>query len=480
MIRRDILAHWCALAYLVLIPLTESLGLGHYFPGYLLLDIHRALAFVPIALLCLVAIPAVLMRETQLSTFSAGEWLGWTVFFILGALSSELSALPQAAWLEWSWVAIFFSFMVLLGSNMNRVGTILEQQATTGVIAMLTTYTLAFYIYNADFLFDPDPISTVVFYPGFNNPRVFSDYQTSLLFLVPTAIATVAKSLPMRLLGYLLGCGFFAVVFFTGSRSILLGHFVGCIVIVVFLKRRSLRPLVELGLYWIGGAGIYALLSWAHHAGGVASISAFLRGTISDRIFLWETALSLAKQNPFLGVGPLHFSANLNSVAASPHNHVMQLMAEWGLPATGLFLILFYVYLKRIFALDSGGNPESDQRFRATVLAALGALCAQAMVSPVANNPSSQMMMVWLLSLSLALSPQQPRRIEMVFSRGFAIFTLISLAIACSLLAAWAPWVADRNNCYVKAPSKPTPYYAPRFFEQGWLFPPCGGPEFDD
>lgn len=480
MVRRDILAHWCALAYLIIIPLTETLGLGQYFPGYRLLDIHRALAFLPIALLCLVAIPSVWMRKDQLGFFSPGEWLGWAVFFVLGALSSELSALPRAAWLEWSWVAIFFAFMVLLGSYLNRVGTILEQQVAIGVIAMLTTYTLAFYLYNADILFDPEPISTIVIYPGFNNLRVFSDYQTSLLFLIPTAVAATAKSVPMRLLGYFLGSAFFAVVFFTGSRSILLGHFVGCIVIVAFLKRRSFLPLIELGLYWIGGAVIYTLLSWAHHAGGVASISGFLRGTTSDRMFLWETALSLAINNPFFGVGPLHFSANLNSVAASPHNHLMQLMAEWGLPATGLFLILFYVYLRRIFALDSGESPESNQKFRAAVLAALGALCAQAMVSPVANNPISQMMMVWMLSLSVALSPRQPGRIEMAFSRSFSIFTLISLAIASSLLAAWAPWVADRNKCYIDAPSKPTPYYAPRFFEQGWLFPPCGGPEFDD
>lgn len=55
----------------------------------------------------------------------------------------------------------------------------------------------------------------------------------------------------------------------------------------------------------------------------------------SSRTVLWWRAWELVAAHPFLGVGPLHFahdSAALN-LPAHPHNWVMQIGAEWGLPA---------------------------------------------------------------------------------------------------------------------------------------------------
>jgi len=55
-----------------------------------------------------------------------------------------------------------------------------------------------------------------------------------------------------------------------------------------------------------------------------------LRTTLSGREKIWLWAWEMAIANPWLGVGPLHYSAVVNPIAAHPHQVVLQWLAEWG------------------------------------------------------------------------------------------------------------------------------------------------------
>src|SRR5699024_1175576 len=59
-----------------------------------------------------------------------------------------------------------------------------------------------------------------------------------------------------------------------------------------------------------------------------------LRTGLSSRGIIWQQAWDLFLANPIFGVGPMHFAAYPNSVAAHPHQVVLQWLAEWGLAAT--------------------------------------------------------------------------------------------------------------------------------------------------
>ncbi|MEE8338875.1 MAG: O-antigen ligase family protein [Xanthomonadales bacterium] len=59
----------------------------------------------------------------------------------------------------------------------------------------------------------------------------------------------------------------------------------------------------------------------------------------SGRLKLWSTALGYAEENPLLGIGPMNFACTGPFFfAGHPHNSAMQLLSEWGLPATLLAL----------------------------------------------------------------------------------------------------------------------------------------------
>jgi O-antigen ligase len=67
----------------------------------------------------------------------------------------------------------------------------------------------------------------------------------------------------------------------------------------------------------------------------------------------------MALQNPWLGVGPLHFSSVRNPIAAHPHQAILQWLAEWGFIATILALTIIYYGIKKGFNFIKN-NPEQN------------------------------------------------------------------------------------------------------------------------
>lgn len=472
--RRCLLALWCALGYLILAPLVDALNLRFHFPSARILDMQRVIALAPMTMLVLLVVPALLVSRRLALAFSNRELAGWALFFALGAISSGLAEYPVAAWLEWSWVASFFVFTVLLASTVPNDRQLLEQNVATAVLCAVAVYVLDFYVVNGGALFDPDPIGTDIRFPGFNNVRVFSDHQTVLLFLIPSAVALHVHSTIGRLAAHVVAGLFFALAFAAASRSLFAGHAVGCVVLIVLLGRRSVTPLFWLGRYWLLGAMLFIWI-FPDNGQGIA------RTGSSGRTFLWERAISMAIDHPWWGVGPMHFSSLYNPIAASTHNHVLQLMAEWGLPATAVFLLMAGFFARRyVLPADSGSSPPDF--FRSATIAALAALVAQSFVSPVFNNPTSQMALALLIAITVRTSDiRTPGRYD-VTRVAFAAAAVVCLVLTTTLIARWLPWIQYRNNCF--ASSKERWSYAdvlyPRFWEQGYMFKPCGGPEFSE
>ncbi len=62
---------------------------------------------------------------------------------------------------------------------------------------------------------------------------------------------------------------------------------------------------------------------------------------MSGREILWEIAIKNIMMHPWFGVGPMGFSDLSNQVAAHPHQFLLQLASEWGLPvAMGALIVL--------------------------------------------------------------------------------------------------------------------------------------------
>ena len=63
------------------------------------------------------------------------------------------------------------------------------------------------------------------------------------------------------------------------------------------------------------------------------SVSTFLRSTTSDRIFLWKEAFQIGLSHPLTGIGQWNYIVVTKSPAGYPHNMLLEIWSQWGIPA---------------------------------------------------------------------------------------------------------------------------------------------------
>lgn len=471
------------LAYLAFSPLLVPLGFPISYSGLPLMDWQRLFELATLGLVILHLAPVLIAARRMGLTLPAWQWsLPWLIFFMLGLASSVRASVPAVALLDWSWNLCWFMATALIVALTPESRSTFNKSVAVWTIAVLASYTMIFFSGNANALFAQSP-SAALHFPGFNHVRVFSDYQTVVLFFIPAAINALVAGNGWRIACWLLAGLYVALALASGSRSLILGQLAGLAAIALLLRRHRAEFLGAQLKMWFLGAVFYALMFALipylirGSAVGVADTNDFLRFSTSMRDVIWNLALGMFLDNPLLGSGPMHFAVAINPVAASPHNHIMQLLAEWGGPAALIFVVMVARFLRQalgeVFA-PARSEAGMDRDFRLAATAALVALLAQSLVSPVFNNPASQI----LLSVLVVLVASPSTGIMTDGSRGFAAGALAVLVLAVWLVAPWVGRLADRNGCYIASmmSSRPAPttiLLMPRFWQQGWFYPPC-------
>ena len=243
---------------------------------------------------------------------------------------------------------------------------------------------------------------------GFSNPRFFGQVATLLLPLLLLGWAFAPAQWPRRwawLLGALAVLTW-AVVLSTGTRGtvLALGTSAALLACLGPLGRR-----VALGLLLTGLLG--ACLSWLLFTVLppllLADPTTFnhpasrLTFSLSGRELIWNLAWDMIRQQPLLGVGPMHFAAHPNPVAAHPHNALLQGAAEWGLPAALLLIAwlgrAYWQLLRRCHRAALPLAGDSNPALRMALLASLTGAATQSLVDGVLVMPTT---LVWLCLLA--------------------------------------------------------------------------------
>lgn len=465
------------IAYAIFAPLVSLLGFPLSFQRISLMDWQRILQCGTVSLAVLVLAPsAASFRFGQVYSARPAQAIGWSVFFLLGFVSSTLATYPRVAILEWSWTLLWFAATALIALTARPKQEGLRDLVSTGVLGCLASYTAYFYLSNAEALFDVDPILRMT-YPGFSNVRILSEFQIGLLFLIPWAIEYRVAAGIWRWCAWLLAGFFAAIVFTTGSRGLVMGLVVACIFLLL-IAGRSAKPTLKAALrLGVLGAVVYALL-FVLLPTGMQPPSAsqdFARSGGSGREYLWQLAWGLAIEHPILGIGPMHFAVGQNPFGASPHNHILQLLSEWGMPATLLFAVLIgawaygrlAVLRRQIFLASDSGHCN----FSLASLGGLLSLFALALVSPVFNNPTSQTMLSFF---AILVNWSLPGRGSRSTGRLLPLVAIAGLVIFAWAVAPWLGWIEDRNACFFNSVTdSPVHVYWPRFWQQGWIIEPC-------
>lgn len=412
-----------------------------------------------------------------------------SVFFILllGALSVVVNG--QGAWIgfrEVGNVGLFAACFVFLGSSLQRV-----KNWPTWVLACLAgsalLYVLAFLELNSYTLFFPEFMQIEISLPVFSNIRFLSDYQAMIL---PFLVVLIGRCRPgsARWAAWVAAIFFAMLFYYTGSRVMVLGQVGAHAVLWTYLGKGYRVTLYRHIATWCGGYSLFFVFSWLlpHFLLGQKSafVAPLFRGGASGREVLWQLAWTDIVQHPWLGIGPGEFSRQFNAVAAAPHNGLLMLAAEWGVPVMLMALMLLWRgIVPRLAALRAMSEHNDGQLdFAMAGWLAFAALLLHSLVANVWVVPSSQLSMLLSAVLFFVSVPIPPEASAGFRSRSAVMSGWVALSVGAAVwmaivIASELPGLPTRNQQYINCP-RPTLFFSPRFWQQGWLTDGCLPPEW--
>lgn len=389
--------------------------------------------------------------------------------FILGFASVLLAQSPVWAIREW---ARYQGLVLLAFSVGGLVSQSRQREMVFGVLALVgCLHAFQFLVsYAAAFISGIRVLDANLLFSGFSNPRFFGQLQVMLL----PVLASLLVLCEQRQLGrsviflFLVMVVQWCIAFVLGGRGLWLGLLISHL-LLVFFNRSFVRFLVIQLLAAVVGFLIYLLLFkiipfWLELE---AVLRDGLRAGLSGREFIWHSAWDMALANPWLGVGPMHFSATYNPIAAHPHQVILQWLAEWGFAAAGLAMLLgVRGIVKAACFLRRSEADESDAGLWSAIVGAL----VLAQVDGVFVMPYTETWLAVLIGLALSRwgrMPCMPATRQVLF----LFFAVPVVSVLGSVLIQEVPALPACERAYSEQYGAD---WAPRFWQQGWIFRRCG------
>lgn len=422
--------------------------------GYFLTGGHDAQRIAQL-LLFLVFCGFKLLELSRPSSTSLPTQAGWggflTVFFALGVASSVQAFMPRYALYEVS------SLLILLMLSMQAAREISRDSLKhISILLKISAYGGLLYIVQVTAIYISALVSglqpTVAsFAPSFSNFRFLNHAQTVALplFVLLTVLDKRGEKMKPAWLG--LTAFWWALLIVTGGRGTFTGMVAGG-ALVFILRRQHAR--VFLRALWqtavLGGA-MYALLFVAIPlARGMAPFGSVLElanrtvhSPTSSRMELWSRAFELISEHPWLGVGPLHFAHGLVNIrAAHPHDLILQIGSEWGLPALFCLCVAIGLAMRNLLGTAKLISPQDTKQ--QTILTAwifiAVAILVDGMVSGLLVMPVSQLSIALYIACatgwSMSLQPACTAKAATGVSR--AVSALVVSAAVLGLV--WGVW----------------------------------------
>ncbi|MBL8430076.1 MAG: O-antigen ligase family protein [Dechloromonas sp.] len=264
---------------------------------------------------------------------------------------------------------------------------------------LLAGMVLQFYAYfvsalaHADLYFTPWNLLD-----GFSNVRFQGQFLTIVvpllgarLFLPVGTSIRYPRGLDMFLMVSLAG-----MVFVAGTRGTIAAWVA---VSVLFLGLKGGGRETAMRMLLVMAAGF--VLAWL-----VLHTSAWVTGQAADNRFageqvfglslretLWSHAWAKIVEFPWLGIGPMHFASLKNPVGTHPHQALLQIASEWGLPVLFMMLAIVTLWLVKVFGAVRSGDGKAGADLRWALFFAVLSSMVQSMVDGVLVMPYPQL---WL------------------------------------------------------------------------------------
>lgn len=413
--------------------------------------------------LILLGVAAILLLFLPAATLPPAAYFMLAAILCIGLISALLADWPLWALKEWGRYAGLSILVVLLGAVARKPGIMVAVLGLMAGIGFLHAFQFVVY-YSAAFISGIQMLKADLLFNGFSNPRFFAQFQILLMPVVACLVLQFRRSrsvISLLLLSTL--AVQWCIALTLGGRGLWLGLVVSTAVLLMAAPRYWRLMAVQAGAGLLGALLFillfYLIPAWLDIA---PDLRDNLRTSMSGRERIWLWAWEMAQTNPWLGVGPMHYAATFNPIAAHPHQVVLQWAAEWGVPATMMALALGLWGM--IFGISRLRHGEIDHTSAALWLAIAGALVL-AQVDGVFVMPYSETWLAILIGLALARwsTSSQTISIQNIFFRVLAIPVLLIIG---DVLFNEVPILVQHTEAHME---KHHTGWTPRFWGQGWI-----------
>lgn len=318
---------------------------------------------------------------------------------ILGAISAALASRPLWAATEFALLVAGMGIGTFIFCLMRKFGDRADLILGGLLRLLLASMVLQFYVSfisalaHADLFFAPRSLLY-----GFSNMRFEGQFLTivvpllgAALYLPPGGSVRYPRELDIFLMVSLA-----AMVFVAGTRGTIAAWMAVSVLFWLLSKGARTSANLMLAVMALGfalAALVLQTVAWVTGQPANLRLGGDEVFGLSQREILWQHAWTTIVDHPWLGVGPMHFASLGNDVGAHPHQALLQIGSEWGLPV--LFMAMAVVAVWLFKALDqiraSVVRPDADLRW-ALLFAVLSSM-VQSMVDGVLVMPYPQL---WL------------------------------------------------------------------------------------
>jgi O-antigen ligase len=384
------------------------------FANFLVAAGHDRQRILEIAVLLAVAVIVLVRRRLTLRPlFEGPTGIFLAIFFALGIASATTAFSLRFALFEVATLFLLYVLATQVGDEVVRrrlAALLFILQTIASIVVLYSVYFLVAYV--SAFCLD-NPLTPDDFTWGFSNIRFFNHVQTSILPLFVLLCCLTPRTDKLRSLWLGITAYWWMALIATTGRGTLVGLAMGCTITAIVLRRIAIPYLKMAALTAALGLVAYFILLVAVPvvigAQGMQAISFAVERTVADpasgRMFLWRRAAELIMQHPLLGVGPMHFAhyAGDLRIGAHPHDWLMQIGSEWGLPALACLLATIALALRAF--LHAGRNIAEGDIANQTIFAALlmgaVAILVDGLVSGLFVMPQSQLAIALYLGCAI-------------------------------------------------------------------------------
>jgi O-antigen ligase len=448
-------------------------------------DEKRFTQILFISLVCLLIISSHSLRSSISSIINSipvvARFCILTIL-ILSIVSSYQAPAPNFAFLELT----LYSGLVILALCLAAITVKNEKIVINTILFSLILYAA---VYEVDFLASyiaalmvDGKLNTQIIHSGFANIRFFNQYQIwslSLLCLPLFLYPNINKKL--RIVLFIIGSFWITLLFATNSRGAVLSYF-AALTITWVIYRGQAKPFIKINaLYLFGGLIIYILLfvlpPYLFHSEALISNQVISTTSSSARLQLWSKALLFIQESPWLGIGPMHYAYYPNDIGAHPHNSVLQLAAEFGLPVAFLVISLFLCFLIAWIRDTPDQDTKTQTGHSNSPIVWIALFCSvisglvYSQISGVIVTPMGQSMLALLIGLMAGVKLQNLKNETQIVDLKKTIFlpTLISSLTIIAMTYLVTPLLTERILIPFWGQNIPYHTVGPRFWRFGGI-----------